>query len=55
MLGETLRRFKACCSDYFWACSTKTAVPLSTGSDEETDFLNGGVDSDLDGFPVSQD
>ena len=38
-----------------WACSPKTTPPEVTGSDGETDFLDGEVDSDQDGFPASQD
>lgn len=38
-----------------WACSPKTIPPEDTGSDGETDFLNGEVNSDQDGFLASQD
>ena len=34
---------------------TKNDSPQVTGSDGETDFLDGEVDSDQDGFPASQD
>ena len=45
-------------SDFFgliWACSPKTTPPENTGSDGETDILDGEVNSDQDGFLASQD
>ena len=40
---------------FIWACSPKSAPSEDSDSNGETDFLDGEVDSDQDGFLASQD